>query len=149
MYPDSLDTGSEQHTNGEPETPHDSPVVLAHVIAEAVRDLAAGMPQHEHAWDILDVQAPPEPAVRMPMVSPLAATYVLVRCVSCGLPDTLTLAGMWTLARLRADAFAEERREWEREAKQDQYTAIMQELGAMPVAEITALLAPYRTVPAE
>jgi len=100
MYPDSLDTGSEQHTNGEPETPHDSPVVLAHVIAEAIRDLAEGMPLHEHEWDILDVQDAPKPAVLLPMQKDIASTYALVRCKHCGIPDTLTLAGTWTLDQL-------------------------------------------------
>jgi hypothetical protein len=89
------------------------------------------MHEHEHSWDILDVQARPRPEVRLPMVSPVAATYVLVRCVHCGIPDALTVPGTWTLAQLRADAFADERQ------------LFLTELGKMPVAELTALLAPY------
>ena len=122
------------HTNEVPDAPHDSPVVLAHVIAEAVRDLAAGMPVHEHAWDILDVQEAPRPPVLLPMQATVTSTYVLLRCVSCGLPDALTLPGSWTLAQVHADAFADERE------------AFLTELGNMPVAELTALLAPYRRI---
>src|SRR6516225_6700453 len=97
LNPDPYETGAEMtddtHTNEVPDAPHDSPVVLAHVIAEAVRDLAAGMPVHEHAWDILDVQEAPRPPVLLPMQATVTSTYVLLRCVSCGLPDALTLPG--------------------------------------------------------
>jgi hypothetical protein len=89
------------YTENDPEPP-DSPVALAHVIAEAIRDLAGTMQEHEHHWDILSAQAPPKPEVRLPMVSPIAATYVLVRCTLCGYPDGLTIAGTWELADLRA-----------------------------------------------
>jgi hypothetical protein len=106
------------------------PDIPAQTLAEIIRDISA----HgcEHNWDIQAVQAAPEPTVRMPMAVVMPQTYVLVKCVHCGMPDVLTFPGEWTLKQMRADAFADERDE------------LYSHLGQMSAAELTATLAPYR-----
>jgi hypothetical protein len=91
----------EVHTNGEPETPYDAPVVLAHVIAEAIRDIA--VPQHEHKWRFRGVWYPP-PGIAHPLVQSQAFTVVLVRCRICKVPEAITLTGKWTAEQIRGTA---------------------------------------------
>jgi hypothetical protein len=94
------------HTNSIPEPPAESPVVLAHVIAEAIRDLAEN--SHQHRFAILGVWNPPPP--RQPIHPRMAAefhaniTIIAVRCQECGLPLSVTLDGIWTLEQITASA---------------------------------------------
>jgi hypothetical protein len=69
----------------------DSP---AHVIAEAIQELAENA--HEHYWDILAVWSPIARPVPPRLVGNPNITIVLVRCQKCNLPTTLELAGIWT-----------------------------------------------------
>lgn len=82
--------------HSEPEIPENSPIVLAHVIAEALRELANNY--HEHRWDILEVTQPESPHPRIRSLE----TIVLLRCQQCNLPETMTLDGLWTLDQIRA-----------------------------------------------
>jgi hypothetical protein len=93
----------EPYAHNEPETPHDSPVVLAHVIAEAIRDIA--VPQHEHVWRLRGVYYPPAPRVIHPLVQvQIDTTVVLVRCKVCKVPETIQLTGHWTEDQIRGKA---------------------------------------------
>lgn len=85
-------------TDPEHLVPPDSPVVLAHVIAEAIRELTEN--QHVHRWDILDVWKRPGPAHPRVMTP---ETIVLIRCQECNIPETTSLDGSWNLDQLRAN----------------------------------------------
>ena len=59
-------------------------------------DEAAG---HVHRWEVLAVQR------HLPLAiigKPVPHTIVLIRCAACGLPDSLSLIGEWTMQALRA-----------------------------------------------
>lgn len=86
-----------RYTTDAPEPETVTPTTLAHVIAEAVRDIAEGMPQHEHEWDILGVWKPPTGnRPRHPLLPPnLPITIALIRCLHCGYPQTIELDGDW------------------------------------------------------
>jgi len=97
--PDGALSPSQSVTGQEPlDPPADSPVVFAHVIAEAIRDL---MENHIHRYDILDVYKPPAPARIHPLMpAPVPVTIVLLRCQECVMPDTISLQGEWTLEQV-------------------------------------------------
>lgn len=56
-------------------------------------------PVHLHHWTILSAQPHTPFAV---IGKPVPHTIALVRCTECGEPDSLMLAGEWTLEDLRA-----------------------------------------------
>jgi len=91
--------GSQDHsqsvTDQEPLVPLDSPIVFAHVIAEAIRELIEE--SHLHEWEILGVYNPPSRPVIHPL-APMAvpSTFVLIRCGYCNLPQSIELEGVWT-----------------------------------------------------
>jgi len=85
-------------TDPEHMVPPGDPLVLAHFIAEAIRDLAEDI--HVHRWDILDRWIPSgrpvHPRTHMGLI-----TFVLVRCQECNLPQSVELDGDWTLEQIR------------------------------------------------
>jgi hypothetical protein len=58
---------------------------------------------HQHDWDIVDTW---EPTVQRPvhprMQGAIPATFVLVICKGCHLPQTVELEGKWTAEQLRS-----------------------------------------------
>jgi hypothetical protein len=94
------------------ETLVDSTVAMAHVVAEAIREVAAEA--HQHHWDILGIWKPGGQPVHPRLLTSQIITVVLVRCQKCNLPQTIELAGIWTIEQIRdqaktaADIWAEE-----------------------------------------
>jgi hypothetical protein len=80
--------------------PDDNLTGLAHVIAEAFREI--GENTHIHKYDILDVWVRPAGPNLHPLVPvQIPTTIALLRCRECELPDTTTLPGEWTLEQIR------------------------------------------------
>jgi len=81
-------------TGQEPATPVDSTVVIAHVIAEAIREGSS----HDHVWTIIAVSEPEgthRPIHPRLEVAP-GITRVLLKCDICHIPEVQHLAGHWT-----------------------------------------------------
>jgi hypothetical protein len=66
-------------------------------------------PEHVHMWEILERWSPAEPA--HPRLRAERVTYVLVRCKTCDLPQTVELSGVWTLEQLLKNHARVERRD--------------------------------------
>jgi hypothetical protein len=85
-----------------PQPPADSPVVLAHVIAEAIRDIAAN--GHDCLYDIIGVSYPEpvgEPSVHPRLrTRPPNETLVLIRCRICNMPEVQVISGHWTESQI-------------------------------------------------
>jgi len=98
--PDGALRASPSPMDQEPlDPPADSPVVLAHIIAEAIRDLTENT--HIHTWDILGVQNPPKRPIH-PRNTVWPTTIILIRCRECNLPQTEELDGTWTEEQVKA-----------------------------------------------
>jgi hypothetical protein len=54
--------------------------------------------EHVHTWDILERWSPPD--APHPRLRAERVTYVLIRCKTCNLPQTIELMGVWTLEQL-------------------------------------------------
>jgi len=102
-YPDGILNPSQEATDPEHlDPPADSPVVLAHVIAEAVRDIAETL--HIHRYDILGVYEPPpvRPVLHPLVPVPVQTTVALLRCRECGLRKRQRSLGNGPWSRSRA-----------------------------------------------
>jgi hypothetical protein len=95
--PDGILGHSQNHTDPEPlALPADSAVVLAHIVAEALREIAENY--HDHRWDIIGVAYPKAPigASHPRFVLSGEITRALLKCRVCGMLEVLELSGNWT-----------------------------------------------------
>lgn len=104
-YPQGPDIGPEVladriNYNANREPPVDSPVVLAHVIAEAIQGLIENT--HHHQWDILGVYVPqPNRPIHPRLIGTEQITLVLMRCQECNWVQTIELDGIWTAEQVQ------------------------------------------------
>jgi hypothetical protein len=102
--PDGVLGHSQSPMDPEHLVPPASPVVLAHLIAEALRELAENY--HDHRWDIIGVAYPK--GLERPRHPRLGftgeITRALLKCQVCGILEVLELGGNWTPEQIMGTA---------------------------------------------